>query len=62
MCQVFSPKLHQWAQYHHRRKSPRWRFERYWQRQGTRDAFSDGTSTLARHEDTPIMRHVKSLP
>jgi len=62
MCQVFSPKLHQWAQYHHRRKSPRWRFERYWQRQGTRDAFSDGTSTLAHHEDTPIVRHVKSLP
>ncbi|HUV88451.1 MAG TPA: group II intron maturase-specific domain-containing protein [Anaerolineae bacterium] len=55
-------KLYQWAQYRHRRKSPRWRFERYWQRQGTRDAFSDGTSTPAPHEDTPILRHVKSLP
>ena len=55
-------KLYQWAQYRRRRKSPSWRFERYWQRQGTRDTFSDGTSTLARHEDTPIVRHVKSLP
>jgi len=52
-------KLYQWAQYRHRRKSPGWRFERYWQRQDTRNAFSDGTSTLARHEDTPIIRHVK---
>lgn len=52
-------KLHQWAQYRHRRKSEAWRYHRYWQRQGKRMAFSDGTSTLAHYEDTPIVRHVK---
>jgi len=47
------------ATYRHRRKSAGWRHARYWQRQGGRWTFSDGHSTLVKHADTPIVRHVK---
>jgi RNA-directed DNA polymerase len=52
-------KLRKWAVYRHRRKSHKQSFRRYWQRQGGRWNFSDGTSTLARYESTPIVRHIK---
>jgi RNA-directed DNA polymerase len=52
-------KLYRWATYRHRRKSGQWRFHRYWQRQNGRWHFTDGTSTLACHQDLPIIRHVK---
>lgn len=52
-------KLSRWAYYRHKRKTGGWRYDRYWKRIGTRDEFTDGTSTLIRYEDMPIMRHVK---
>lgn len=52
-------KLTQWAQYRHRNKSRTWQYHRYWQRQGGRVAFSDGTYTLIQHQDISVVRHVK---
>lgn len=52
-------KLSRWAYYRHKRKSGGWRYDRYWKRNGTRDEFTDGTSTLTRYADMPITRHVK---
>jgi RNA-directed DNA polymerase len=52
-------KLSRWAYYRHKRKTSGWRHDRYWKRIGTRDKFTDGTSTLSRYEDRPITRHVK---
>lgn len=52
-------KLSRWAYYRHKRKTGGWRYDRYWKRIGTRDEFTDGTSTLIRYEDMPITRHVK---
>jgi RNA-directed DNA polymerase len=52
-------KLAQWAQYRHRNKTGEWHYQRYWQRKKGRVSFCDGTSTLARHTDTPIVRHAK---
>lgn len=52
-------KLSRWAYYRHKRKSGGWRYGRYWKRSGTRDEFTDGTSTLTRYADMPITRHVK---
>ena len=36
-----------------------WRYRRYWKRPRDRIEFTDGTSTLERHEDIRIVRHVK---
>jgi RNA-directed DNA polymerase len=52
-------KLAQWAHYRHRNKTDEWRYQRYWRRRKGRVSFCDETSTLARHTDTPIVRHVK---
>jgi RNA-directed DNA polymerase len=52
-------KLSRWAYYRHKRKTGGWRYDRYWKRIGTRDEFTNGTSTLIRYEDMPITRHVK---
>jgi RNA-directed DNA polymerase len=52
-------QLYGWARWRHPRKSGGWRYRRYWRQQGTRQVFGDGASTLARHDDTPIVRHVK---
>jgi RNA-directed DNA polymerase len=54
-----SHMLYQWATWRHSHKPPGWCYRRYWQRQRGRMDFTDGTSTLARHCDTPIIRHVK---
>ena len=48
-----------WARRRHPHKSWDWRYRRYWRKQKGRVSFSDGQSTLVRHEDTPIQRHVK---
>ena len=52
-------KLSRWAYYRHKRKTGGWRYARYWKRNGTRDEFTDGTSTLTRYADMPITRHIK---
>jgi RNA-directed DNA polymerase len=52
-------KLYRWARYRHPHKPPGWCTNRYWRRQGQRRNFSDGTATLARYRETPIVRHVK---
>lgn len=52
-------QLYGWARWRHPRKTGGWRHRRYWRQQGTRQAFGDDTSSLARHDDTPIVRHVK---
>jgi len=52
-------KLSRWAYYRHKHKTGGWRYDRYWKRSGTRDEFTDGTSTLTRYADMPITRHVK---
>jgi len=52
-------KLSRWAYYRHKRKTGSWRYARYWKRNGTRDEFTDGTSTLTRYADMPITRHIK---
>jgi RNA-directed DNA polymerase len=52
-------QLSRWAYYRHKRKTGGWRYDRYWKRNGMRDEFTDGTSTLTRHADMPITRHVK---
>jgi RNA-directed DNA polymerase len=51
--------LIRWARRRHPHKSWDWRYRRYWRKQKGRVSFSDGKSTLVRHEDTPIQRHVK---
>jgi len=51
--------LIRWARRRHPHKSWGWRYRRYWRKQKGRVSFSDGESTLVRHEDTPIKRHVK---
>jgi len=51
--------LIRWARHRHPHKSWGWRYRRYWRKQKGRVSFSDGESTLVRHEDTPIKRHVK---
>ncbi len=51
--------LTRWARHRHPHKSWGWRYRRYWRKQKGRVSFSDGASTLVRHEDTPIKRHVK---
>jgi RNA-directed DNA polymerase len=52
-------KLTRWAKRRHPRKGRAWRYQRYWQRQGTRTNFSDGTHTLIHYADMPITRHIK---
>ncbi len=51
--------LVQWAYHRHSRKTHAWCYLRYWQRQRIRINFSDGTSTLIRYTDMPIIRHAK---
>jgi len=52
-------RLTWWARRRHPHKSWDWRYRRYWRKQKGRVSFSDGDSTLVRHEDTPIKRHIK---
>ena len=52
-------QLSRWVYYRHKRKTGGWRYARYWKRNGTRDEFTDGTSTLTRYADMPITRHIK---
>jgi len=52
-------KLMRWASFRHPRKTNGWRYRRYWRRVGAYMTFSDGTSSLARHSEMPITRHVK---
>lgn len=59
MDRMVYDQLRHWAHYRHPRKSGGWRYTRYWRRVNGRLDFSDGTSTLDRHEDTRIVRHIK---
>jgi RNA-directed DNA polymerase len=52
-------KLMRWASFRHPRKTNGWRYRRYWRQVGMYMAFSDGTSSLTRHGEMPITRHVK---
>jgi len=52
-------KLMRWASFRHPRKTNGWRYRRYWRQVGTYMTFSDGTSSLTRHGEMPITRHVK---
>jgi RNA-directed DNA polymerase len=52
-------KLARWASYRHPRKTRGWQYRRYWRSRDGRIDFSDKTTSLARHKDTPIIRHVK---
>ena len=47
-----------WAKRRHPNKSAQWIKDRYWKRKDSRDwIFSDGTKTLIRPTDIPIVRH-----
>jgi RNA-directed DNA polymerase len=52
-------QLYGWAHWRHPHKTGGWRYRRYWRTQETHRVFSNGTSTLACHDATPIVRHVK---
>jgi len=52
-------QLLRWARYRHPRQTSGWCYRRYWRYQKDRLEFSDDTSTLERHKDTPIVRHIK---
>jgi RNA-directed DNA polymerase len=52
-------QLRHWAHFRHPHQSGGWRYQRYWKRPRDRIEFTDGTSTLERHEDIRIVRHVK---
>lgn len=51
--------LMKWAHHRHPRKVRAWLYLRYWPKHDGRKDFRDGTVILARHDDTPIIRHVK---
>lgn len=52
-------KLRRWAHRRHPNKTHGWCYHRYWKRQGIRNSFSDGSSTLSTYTDTRIIRHIK---
>jgi len=52
-------KLMRWASFRHPRKTNGWRYRRYGRQVGTYMTFSDGTSSLTRHSEMPITRHIK---
>jgi RNA-directed DNA polymerase len=54
-----SEMLFRWARRRHPHKSKSWHYRRYWRKCRGRISFSNGKSTLARHRETPIRRHVK---
>ncbi|MDY7080692.1 MAG: hypothetical protein SXV54_27745 [Chloroflexota bacterium] len=54
-------KLYCWSRFRHPRKTGGG-VSRYWKRRGNRKNFGDGTAWLAKYADTPIKRHIKSLP
>ncbi len=50
--------LWKWAKRRHPNKSSQWIKDRYWKKKDTRNwIFSDGTNTLIRPTDIPIVRH-----
>jgi len=51
--------LEKWAHKRHPRKVRAWCYLRYWPRQDEGRVFSDGSVKLAKHDATPIIRHVK---
>lgn len=64
--QVFSKLDHltywclmKWAHHRHPRKVRAWLYLRYWPHGAGRIDFREGSICLARHDDTPIRRHVK---
>lgn len=52
-------KLMDWTAHRHPHRGYRWRYRRYWQRQGLRMVFGDGKHRLTHYAETPIVRHVK---
>jgi RNA-directed DNA polymerase len=52
-------QLRHWAHFRHPHQSGGWRYRRYWKRPRDRIEFTDGTSTLERHDDIRIVRHIK---
>lgn len=52
-------KLRKWAYSRHPHKTRPWQYRRYWRKEGKGRRFSDGTCRLRRHDDMPIIRHVK---
>lgn len=59
MDRLMHRKLMGWATHRHPNRTARWRFRRYWRRQGLRMVFSDGKHTLNGYAEVPIVRHVK---
>jgi len=53
-------KLMRWARFRHPLKTHGWRYRRReaWRQVDTYMTFSDGTSSLTRHSQMPITRHV----
>jgi RNA-directed DNA polymerase len=52
-------QLRSWTCWRHPKKTSGWQYRRYWQRQGKREVFADGSIQLAEHTATSIIRHVK---
>jgi RNA-directed DNA polymerase len=52
-------KLRKWAYHRHKNKARPWQYRRYWRKQGNGRRFSEGTTRLCRHDDMPIIRHIK---
>ncbi len=52
-------QLLSWAKHRHPRKTPGWRYQRYWRITDNRKRFADDTYTLKTHADTPIQRYTK---
>jgi RNA-directed DNA polymerase len=52
-------KLRKWAYHRHPNKMRTWQYRRYWRKQQKGRRFSDGKTRLCRHDDMPIIRHVK---
>jgi len=59
MDRLMHRKLMGWAAYRHPNRTARWRFRRYWRRQGLRMVFSDGKHPLNGYAEVPIVRYVK---
>jgi 5-methylcytosine-specific restriction endonuclease McrA len=59
MSTLLYGKLQRWARRRHPRKNARWVADRYWHRWGGRKwvFMSKDGMVLARHDDTPIVRH-----
>ena len=52
-------QLRSWARWRHPKKTSGWQYRRYWRRQMHQEVFGDGVNTLAKHDATSILRHVK---